>query len=165
MAARKMSPPPAPTISINGGPNSEEVGFDLEPKDEPQSNENTIDAKMLSPTELNGERPLTPNSLNQFTFSPAGLKAIQDGKMSASPTSERKVDRKKMKKMHSAVKLNKIIVEKSGAAQLVVLNLPKPPSNRLAFLNYIEYLDVLTEGLDRVLLVRGSGREVITIYS
>ena len=29
----------------------------------------------------------------------------------------------------------------------------------------MEFLDVLTEGLERVLLVRGGGREVITIYS
>lgn len=29
----------------------------------------------------------------------------------------------------------------------------------------MEFLEVLTEGLDRVLLVRGSGREVVTIYS
>lgn len=36
-------------------------------------------------------------------------------------------------------------------------------------LNYdasdMEFLEVLMEGLDRVLLVRGGGREVITIYS
>lgn len=29
----------------------------------------------------------------------------------------------------------------------------------------MEYLEVLTEGLDRVLMVRGCGNEVITIYS
>lgn len=29
----------------------------------------------------------------------------------------------------------------------------------------MEFLDELTEGLDRVLMVRGGGREVITIYS
>lgn len=29
----------------------------------------------------------------------------------------------------------------------------------------MEFLEVLTEGLNRVLLVRGSGREVVTIYS
>ena len=29
----------------------------------------------------------------------------------------------------------------------------------------MEFLDVLTEGLDRVLMVRGGGREVVTIYS
>ena len=37
------------------------------------------------------------------------------------------------------------------------------------FLNCVradmEFLEVLTEGLDRVLMVRGGGREVITIYS
>ena len=29
----------------------------------------------------------------------------------------------------------------------------------------MEFLDVLTEGIDRVLMVRGGGREVVTIYS
>ena len=29
----------------------------------------------------------------------------------------------------------------------------------------MDFLDVLTEGLERVLLVAGGGREVITIYS
>lgn len=29
----------------------------------------------------------------------------------------------------------------------------------------MEFLEVLTEHLDRVMLVRGGGREVITIYS
>lgn len=29
----------------------------------------------------------------------------------------------------------------------------------------MEFLEVLTEGLERVLVVRGGGREVITIYS
>jgi hypothetical protein len=35
----------------------------------------------------------------------------------------------------------------------------------LNFLSDMEFLEVLTEGLDRVLMVRGGGREVITIYS
>ena len=29
----------------------------------------------------------------------------------------------------------------------------------------MEYLEVLTEGLERVLMVRGGGHEVVTIYS
>ena len=33
------------------------------------------------------------------------------------------------------------------------------------WLSDMEFLDVLTEGLERVLMVRGGGREVITIYS
>lgn len=32
-------------------------------------------------------------------------------------------------------------------------------------LSDMEFLEVLTEQLDRVMLVRGGGREVITIYS
>lgn len=31
--------------------------------------------------------------------------------------------------------------------------------------HYLEFLDVLCEGLERVILVRGSQKEVITIYS
>lgn len=92
--------------------------------------------------------------------------------------------------MHTAVKLNEVIVTKSHDAKLVIINLPSPPrssspeseancklkQNESAnFLNKLlqisskfadmEFLEVLTEGLDRVLMVRGGGREVITIYS
>lgn len=97
--------------------------------------------------------------------------------------------------MHTAVKLNEVIVNKSHDAQLVILNLPGPPRDtRLeresnckknislniqysrwkrnliktwTFIIFIdmEFLEVLTEGLERVLMVRGGGREVITIYS
>jgi len=72
-----------------------------------------------------------------------------------------------VRRMHTAVKLNEVIVERSHKAQLVVLNLPGPPkgSNPSREANYMEFLEVLTEGLDRALLVRGGGREVITIYS
>jgi len=72
-----------------------------------------------------------------------------------------------VRRMHTAVRLNERIVEKSHEAKLVILNLPSPPKtmgpDRDA--SYMEYLEVLTEGLERVLMVRGGGREVITIYS
>ncbi|KAL1114973.1 hypothetical protein AAG570_007796 [Ranatra chinensis] len=76
-------------------------------------------------------------------------------------------DEGNVRRMHTAVKLNEVIVNKSHEAQLVILNLPGPPRDtsieREA--NYMEFLEVLTEGLERVLMVRGGGREVITIYS
>ncbi|KAK9528234.1 hypothetical protein VZT92_014717 [Zoarces viviparus] len=70
-----------------------------------------------------------------------------------------------VRRMHTAVKLNEVVVNNSQGAQLVLLNMPGPPTNRGGDQNYMEFLEVLLEGLDRVLLVRGGGREVITIYS
>ncbi|XP_072234919.1 solute carrier family 12 member 7 isoform X3 [Leuresthes tenuis] len=70
-----------------------------------------------------------------------------------------------VRRMHTAVKLNEVVVNKSQGAHLVLLNMPGPPSNRGGDENYMEFLEVLLEGLNRVLLVRGGGREVITIYS
>ncbi|KAJ8249001.1 hypothetical protein GJAV_G00230100 [Gymnothorax javanicus] len=76
-----------------------------------------------------------------------------------------KPDQSNVRRMHTAVKLNEVIVNKSHEARLVLLNMPGPPRNTDGDENYMEFLEVLTEGLERVLLVRGGGREVITIYS
>uniref|UniRef100_A0A665VIQ8 Solute carrier family 12 member 7-like n=1 Tax=Echeneis naucrates TaxID=173247 RepID=A0A665VIQ8_ECHNA len=122
-----------------------------------------------------------------------------------------------VRRMHTAVKLNEVVVNKSQGAHLVLLNMPGPPRNRggdencilnlchaikfqLSMMHFVvidaeacdvtvitsvwylnalcscistltavdsdmEFLEVLLEGLNRVLLVRGGGREVITIYS
>uniref|UniRef100_A0AAR2L9X8 Solute carrier family 12 member 5a n=1 Tax=Pygocentrus nattereri TaxID=42514 RepID=A0AAR2L9X8_PYGNA len=70
-----------------------------------------------------------------------------------------------VRRMHTALRLNGEIVKKSQEAKLVLLNMPGPPRNRTGDENYMEFLEVLTEGINRVLLVRGGGREVITIYS
>ncbi|XP_070830482.1 solute carrier family 12 member 7-like isoform X3 [Chaetodon trifascialis] len=70
-----------------------------------------------------------------------------------------------VRRMHTAVKLNEVVVKKSQNSQLVLLNMPGPPKNKKGEENYMEFLEVLMDGLDRVLLVRGGGREVITIYS
>lgn len=100
-------------------------------------------------------------------------------------------DVENVRRMHTAVKLNEVIMQRSHDAKLVVLNLPSPPKQnrqgggsnckyqlRLFLLfNFgtslwffsssvdMEFLEVLTEGLDRVLMVKGCGREVVTIYS
>uniref|UniRef100_A0A452RM74 Solute carrier family 12 member 7 n=1 Tax=Ursus americanus TaxID=9643 RepID=A0A452RM74_URSAM len=76
-----------------------------------------------------------------------------------------KPNQSNVRRMHTAVKLNGVVLSRSRGAQLVLLNMPGPPRNRQGDENYMEFLEVLTEGLNRVLLVRGSGREVVTIYS
>ncbi|KAM9791925.1 solute carrier family 12 member 7-like isoform X2 [Syngnathus typhle] len=76
-----------------------------------------------------------------------------------------KPNQSNVRRMHTAVKLNEVVVKKSQDSQLVLLNMPGPPKNKKGDENYMEFLEVLMEGLDRVLLVRGGGREVITIYS
>ncbi|CAB1341175.1 unnamed protein product, partial [Coregonus sp. 'balchen'] len=72
-----------------------------------------------------------------------------------------KPNQSNVRRMHTAVKLNEVVVNRSQGAHLVLLNMPGPPKNR----GDMEFLEVLLEGLNRVLLVRGGGREVITIYS
>ncbi|XP_013770308.1 solute carrier family 12 member 6 isoform X2 [Pundamilia nyererei] len=74
-------------------------------------------------------------------------------------------DHSNVRRMHTAVKLNEVIVNRSHDARIVLLNMPGPPRNTEGDENYMEFLEVLTEGLERVLLVRGGGSEVITIYS
>ncbi|XP_026169313.1 solute carrier family 12 member 7-like isoform X2 [Mastacembelus armatus] len=76
-----------------------------------------------------------------------------------------KPNQSNVRRMHTAVKLNEVVVKKSRNSQLVLLNMPGPPKNKKGDDNYMEFLEVLMEGLDRVLLVRGGGREVITIFS
>ncbi|XP_040209286.1 solute carrier family 12 member 7 isoform X1 [Rana temporaria] len=76
-----------------------------------------------------------------------------------------KPNQSNVRRMHTAVKLNEVVRTRSQHAQLVLLNMPGPPKSKHGDENYMEFLEVLTEGLNRVLLVRGGGREVITIYS
>ncbi|KAK6320879.1 hypothetical protein J4Q44_G00078550 [Coregonus suidteri] len=94
------------------------------------------------------------------TSTPEGIKDIFNMK----PEWEN-LNQSNVRRMHTALRLNGVIVKKSSEAKLVLLNMPGPPKNRSGDENYMEFLEVLTEGLNRVLLVRGGGREVITIYS
>eukprot|EP01135_Chromosphaera_perkinsii_P003038 Nk52_evm20s233 gene=Nk52_evmTU20s233 len=72
-----------------------------------------------------------------------------------------------VKCMNTSVKLNGIIKSWSAESALVLLNLPTMSLRMTASEenHYMEFIDVLTEGLKRVLLVKGGGSEVVTIYS
>ncbi|VDM67518.1 unnamed protein product [Strongylus vulgaris] len=77
----------------------------------------------------------------------------------------RALDRTKVHKMHTAVRLNELIIEHSLNSQLVLLNLPKPPKTKEGLGDYIHYLEVLSDKISRVIFVRGTGKEVITTCS
>ncbi|XP_024400955.1 uncharacterized protein [Physcomitrium patens] len=60
---------------------------------------------------------------------------------------------------YSPKKLNDIILEQSKDAQLVLINLPDHYKG-ISPHRYMEYCEELCEGLDRVLLVHGTGKEL-----
>uniref|UniRef100_A0A8C2KZK2 Solute carrier family 12 member 7a n=1 Tax=Cyprinus carpio TaxID=7962 RepID=A0A8C2KZK2_CYPCA len=132
----------------------------------------------LSKTEREREiQSISDESRNSIRRKPCGEKPTQSNKFQV-PTIildeevaqgftsyQSYMDQTNVRRMHTAVKLNEVVVKKSKGAKLVLLNMPGPPKNKGGDENYMEFLEVLTEGLERVLLVRGSSREVITIYS
>ncbi|XP_056606360.1 solute carrier family 12 member 5 isoform X2 [Triplophysa dalaica] len=147
----------------------------------PEEEEQLIHDKSTTPaTPATPQSPtpeaLTPGTVVQMTWSetkcdgkkvkPMGAtteEAIKD-LFNMKPEWEN-LNQSNVRRMHTALRLNEVIVKKSNEAKLVLLNMPGPPKNKAGDENYMEFLEVLTEGLNRVLLVRGGGREVITIYS
>ncbi|VDK24740.1 unnamed protein product [Taenia asiatica] len=96
--------------------------------------------------------------LNEYTFSPSalrhGTRCFDVGCRKSSP-----------RRLHSAKRLNELIVERSADAAAVLINLPALPKSAGSEFYYMEYVETLTDGLQRVILIRGSGREVITAFA
>ncbi|XP_003375224.1 putative solute carrier family 12 member 4 [Trichinella spiralis] len=61
--------------------------------------------------------------------------------------------------LQRAKKLNEAIQSRSRESDLIFLNLPDPGKNDM------EYIEVMTTGLNRVVLIKGTGSEVVTIFS
>jgi len=76
-----------------------------------------------------------------------------------------KPDEGNVRRMDTAVKINRLVQEKSSGSSLIMINLPKAPTSTDREFIYMEFIEALMEGLDRVFLVRGGGHEVVTIYS
>lgn len=74
--------------------------------------------------------------------------------------SEQKVN----KFLYTTLKLNSIIMRYSHMAAVVLVSLPPPPLNHPSYC-YMEYMDLLVEGIPRMLMVRGYRRDVVTIFT
>ncbi|UJR36926.1 hypothetical protein I4U23_029638 [Adineta vaga] len=97
-----------------------------------------------------------------YTFTPSAEQSIKGKRLAYTLVEDLQV----RKKMHSAARLNQTILERSRDAQLVLINLPKVPrTNANADYAYIKFVDQLCAGIYRCILVKGGGREVITIFS
>ena len=75
-------------------------------------------------------------------------------------TEHRRPQARHLRKMDTAIKINRIIRENSPEASMVILNLPGVPKVDEAgqIISYMTFLEVLTEGIDHALLVRTRGR-------
>ena len=63
--------------------------------------------------------------------------------------------------MNTSVRVNSIMKKRSSKSPLVFCNLPLPNKSQSA-VDYLEYVDVLCADLKRVILIKGSGFEVVT---
>ncbi|VDD80511.1 unnamed protein product [Mesocestoides corti] len=119
-----------------------------------------------SPSENNAS---VNQRLNEFTFSPGALRpGFASGEEDLNQNDAQAIHDKKRsspRRLHSAKRLNELIVERSAEAAAVLINLPALPKSQGSEFYYMEYVETLTDGLKRIILIRGSGREVITAFA
>ncbi|RWW37423.1 hypothetical protein BHE74_00057464, partial [Ensete ventricosum] len=87
-----------------------------------------------------------------------GKPLMADGKQVV--VNEQQVD----KFLYTTLKLNSTILRYSRMAAVVLVSLPPPPLNHPAYF-YMEYMDLLVENMPRMLIVRGYGRDVVTLFT
>jgi hypothetical protein len=130
-------------------------------------------AHLNNQTESSSPSSSSPSGKSLHTQIPMNEISINDLKMPPvvietppTPTTPPRID-KSAQMMNTAVKLNALIKQNSGIeseCRLVVCNLPGPSDGEGEALAYVEYLTTLSEDLPRVLLLKGTGTEVVTTY-
>ena len=78
--------------------------------------------------------------------------------------SQRRAERERVKaSLLTAERINRLMRKHSDDSALTVVNLPL--KTRMQPDHFVDYVCVLTKGIDRMLLVRGSGKEVVTSFA
>ncbi|VDM58947.1 unnamed protein product [Angiostrongylus costaricensis] len=137
---------------------------------DPEISKNAFERTLLMEerTMLNKQMQESRSGNNPLSFSQSPEDDSASDEVKKEKTMKEKLlalDRTKVHKMHTAVRLNELIIEHSINSQLVLLNLPKPPRGKDGLDDYIHYLEVLSDKINRVIFVRGTGNEVITTDS
>ncbi|XP_061075829.1 solute carrier family 12 member 5 isoform X2 [Conger conger] len=170
-------PEEQPGVSVEEKPEEESVNISRPPQVQLIHDKNATPAPTPTSPQSPVEGAQTPGDKVHMTWTEKFEEDKGKGKPPGATTPEgikdifnmkpewENLNQSNVRRMHTALRLNGVIMKKSQEAKLVLLNMPGPPRNRTGDENYMEFLEVLTEGLNRVLLVRGGGREVITIYS
>ena len=68
-------------------------------------------------------------------------------------------------KTNRHLRLAEMLQEHSKQAQLIFLTLPLPRKASVSGLLYLAWLDIMTENMPPVLLIRGNQSNVLTFYS
>lgn len=101
-----------------------------------------------------------PNTTPSSTPSPA---PAPPGKAPAKADSHHGPPRSLLR-MNNAIRFNELIKKYSPKASMIYLTLPRAREG-VAASEFLEYLDAMTEGIPVCVLVRGSGHEVVTMFS
>jgi len=93
----------------------------------------------------------------------SGLAFTSPSKNEMSTVATTRVDNN-IRRMNTSTELNKAMKERSSKADMIAINLPAVSQDEHPMI-YLNLVEEMIDGLNRVLLVRGGGREVITIFS
>ncbi|KNA13334.1 hypothetical protein SOVF_117890 isoform B [Spinacia oleracea] len=66
--------------------------------------------------------------------------------------------------LYTTLKLNSTMLRYSRMAAVVLVSLPPPPLHHPSYF-YMEYLDLLVENIQRLLIVRGYRKDVVTLFT
>uniref|UniRef100_A0A915BHE0 Solute carrier family 12 member 6 n=1 Tax=Parascaris univalens TaxID=6257 RepID=A0A915BHE0_PARUN len=148
--------------TVNNGDISQQEGSDELKKDFDDSKKGEDNKGMVD----DDESCLTETSFAKSTHVTVVRFSDDSTDASDAGASDAVAAKNKMEKVNTATRLNQVILENSRRSQLVLLNLPRPPKNKKEVVDdYMNYMDILTENIPRVLFVGGSGKEVIAISS
>lgn len=118
------------------------------------------DSNQLTTSSVNSRRQAHPDESPDTPLSPDNGHNDTIGSTASSRFDH--LDKKKVFKMQTAIRINALMKENSADSQLVIITLPKAPRGEEAAHDFFHYMEEMSNGIKRMLFVRGTGDEVIT---